>query len=76
MMLKKTEVSKLKTWILDIPAQMRRHHENTEKTQFVLFKSVCTEGCQTLDKQGCLRLEMFNPLTLGIVCSSSSQTVF
>lgn len=45
MMLKKTEVSKLKTWILDIPAQMRRHHENTEKTQFVLFKSVCTEGC-------------------------------
>lgn len=45
MMLKKTQVSKLKIWILDILAQMRRHHENTEKTQFVLFKLVCTEGC-------------------------------
>lgn len=45
MMLKKTQVSKSKMWILKIPAQMRRGHENTEKPQFVLFKLVCTEGC-------------------------------
>lgn len=37
-----TQVSKLKIWILEIPTQMGRDHENTEK------QNLCSLNCCAL----------------------------